>query len=134
MFDWNRNGKQDTGGSFMDFMIFNEVMNLTQQFRLYGIDCETIHFDQYRNITITLAGGDVDVYFGTNEDILAKISALNDMLPELKARGLRGTLDLSAYNDKEKGSTSSFKLRPGPAASPESAAGEAGEAAEKTSG
>lgn len=27
MFDWNRNGKQDTGGSFMDFMIFNEVMN-----------------------------------------------------------------------------------------------------------
>ena len=27
MFDWNRNGKQDTGGSFMDFMIFNEIMN-----------------------------------------------------------------------------------------------------------
>ena len=92
--------------------LFNEIMNLTQQFRLYEIDCETIHFDEYRNITISLTGGDVDVYFGTNEDILAKISVLHDMLPEIRARELQGVLDLSTYNDKEKGSTSSFKLRP----------------------
>jgi len=92
--------------------LFNEIMNLTQQFNLYEIACETIHFDEYRNITISLSGGDVDVYLGSNEDILAKISVLHDMLPEIKAHGLKGTLDLSNYNDKEKGSTSSFKLRP----------------------
>lgn len=27
MFDWNGNGKQDAGDSFMEFMIFNAVMN-----------------------------------------------------------------------------------------------------------
>lgn len=27
MFDWNHNGKQDTSDSFMEFMIFNSVMN-----------------------------------------------------------------------------------------------------------
>ena len=27
MFDWNHNGKQDAGDSFMEFMIFNAVMN-----------------------------------------------------------------------------------------------------------
>ena len=27
MFDWNHNGKQDAGDSFMDFMLFNAVMN-----------------------------------------------------------------------------------------------------------
>ena len=27
MFDWNRNGKQDAGDSFMEFMIFNAVIN-----------------------------------------------------------------------------------------------------------
>ncbi len=27
MFDWNHNGRQDAGDSFMEFMIFNAVMN-----------------------------------------------------------------------------------------------------------
>lgn len=27
MFDWNHNGKKDAGDSFMNFIIFNEVMN-----------------------------------------------------------------------------------------------------------
>ena len=27
MFDWTHNGKQDAGDSFMEFMIFNAVMN-----------------------------------------------------------------------------------------------------------
>lgn len=26
MFDWNHNGRRDSSDSFMDFMIFNEVM------------------------------------------------------------------------------------------------------------
>jgi hypothetical protein len=33
------------------------------------------------------------------------------MLPEIRNRGLKGTLDLSTYNDKEKGSTTSFKVK-----------------------
>ena len=27
MFDWNHNGKRDTGDSFMDFMVFRQVMD-----------------------------------------------------------------------------------------------------------
>lgn len=27
MLDWNHSGKKDVGDSFMDFMIFNQVMN-----------------------------------------------------------------------------------------------------------
>lgn len=27
MFDWNHNGKRDTGDSFMDFMVFHQVMD-----------------------------------------------------------------------------------------------------------
>ena len=27
MFDWNHNRKKDSGDNFMDFMIFNTVMN-----------------------------------------------------------------------------------------------------------
>ena len=27
MFDWNHNGKWDTGDSFMDFMVFHQVMD-----------------------------------------------------------------------------------------------------------
>ena len=104
--------------------LFNEIMNLTQQFNLYEIACDTIRFDEYRNITISLSGGDVDVYLGSNEDILAKISVLHDMLPEIRARGLKGTLDLSTYNDKEKGSTSSFKLRPTEEETPSSVSNE----------
>lgn len=31
MFDWDQNGKKDAGDSFMDFTIFNEVMNAGQK-------------------------------------------------------------------------------------------------------
>ena len=27
MFEWNHNGKRDTGDSFMDFMVFHQVMD-----------------------------------------------------------------------------------------------------------
>ena len=86
-------------------------MNLTQQFSLYEIACDSIRFDEFHNITVDLAEDDISVYLGGDEDILAKISVLHDMLPEIRNRGLKGTLDLSTYNDKEKGSTTSFKVK-----------------------
>jgi cell division protein FtsQ len=91
--------------------VFNEIMSLTQQFHLYGIACDSIRFDEYRNITVELDEGRIEVYLGSSEDILAKLSALNDMLPAIRERGLTGTLDLSSYDDKQKGSSSSFKIR-----------------------
>ena len=102
-------GKKLPAGSAQTF---NEIMNLTQQFNLYEIACDSIQFDELHNITVNLAGDDISVYLGGDEDILAKISVLHDMLPEIRDRGLEGTLDLSNYNDKDKGSTTSFKVKP----------------------
>ncbi len=101
-------GKKLPAGSTQ---LFNEIMNLTQQFSLYEIACDSIRFDEFHNITVDLAEDDISVYLGGDEDILAKISVLHDMLPEIRNRGLKGTLDLSTYNDKEKGSTTSFKVK-----------------------
>ena len=93
-------------------LLLNSIMNITQQMSIYDIDCDTIKYNESNNtMTAVLGGGDISVYLGTDEDLAAKISALNDMLPEIEARGLKGTLDLSAYDDKARKNASSFKLR-----------------------
>lgn len=94
-----------------DESLFNEVMNITQQLGLYGIASSRVSFDPLKNVTVTVENGDIDVKLGTGSEMDARISALNDMLPKLKERGLKGTLDLSGYSDGEKGQISSFKVR-----------------------
>ncbi len=92
-------------------MLLNSIMNITQQLSLYDIDCDAVRYNETGNtMTAVLNGGDISVYFGTDDGLAAKVSALNDMLPEITKRGLKGTLDLSTYDDKQKGNTSSFKL------------------------
>lgn len=93
-------------------MLLNSIMSVTQQLSLYNIACGSIKYNDSSNtITVILDDGDIEVFLGTDEDLPAKISVLNDMLPEIRARGLKGTLDLSSYNDNAKNSVSSFRRR-----------------------
>ena len=92
--------------------LLNSIMNITQQMNLYELNCDAIKYNDNNNtVTAELDNGDIEVYLGTDDGLAAKISALNDMLPEIRSRGLKGTLDLSNYDDNEKGCVSSFKLR-----------------------
>lgn len=94
-----------------DADLFDEVMNITQQLGLYGIESERIDFDSLKNVTVSIDGGDIDVKLGAGAELDARISVLNDMLPKLRERGLKGSLDLSGYSDTEKNQISSFKIR-----------------------
>lgn len=92
--------------------LLNSIMNITQQMALYDIDCDIIRYNESNNaLTAVLNNGDVTVELGTDDGLAAKISALNDMLPEIRNRGLKGTLDLSNYDDKTKGNSSNFRLK-----------------------
>ena len=92
-------------------LMLNSIMNITQQMSLYDIDCDIIRYNENNNtLTVVLGNGDISVDLGTDDDLAVKISALNDMLPEIENRGLKGTLDLSNYDDKEQQSASNFRL------------------------
>lgn len=93
-----------------DQRIFNEVMNITQQLGQYGIASERIAFDSIQNVTVTVGGG-IDVQLGPSEHMDEKLAVLQDMLPELTARGLAGTLDLTNYSDDNSKQITSFKIR-----------------------
>lgn len=91
--------------------LFTDIMNITQQLAEKNISCDSIGFDELKNITLTLDNGDIDVYIGQNDYLEVKLSGLADMLPKIEEKGLKGTLDLSGYQDSEKDAATSFKLR-----------------------
>ena len=91
--------------------VFSEILNITQQLEFYGIPCGRIDLDPLGNASVFIENGDVEVLLGTDTGISAKISALADMLPSIRERGLKGTLDLSDYDDSRKGNVSSFRKR-----------------------
>ena len=117
-------------------LLLNSIMNVTQQMALYDIGCSTIKYNSTNNtISAVIDNGDIEVYLGTDDGLAAKISALNDMLPEIRKKHLKGTLDLGSYDDNKKGSVSSFKLREEDTASPAGtdAAGSEDESSDETS-
>ena len=91
--------------------IFTDIMNINQQLDEKDIDCEAICFDSIGNITLKLDGGDINVYIGKNDYLEVKINALYDMLPKLREKGLKGTLELNTYTDSAKDAATSFRLR-----------------------
>lgn len=91
--------------------IFTDIMNVTQQMNEKNLDCESIKFDEFDNITLILDGGDIDVYIGQNDYLEVKINALYDMLPKIEEKGLKGTLDLSNYTDRDKDVSTIFRVR-----------------------
>lgn len=100
-------------------VIFSDILNIKQLIDDYNenagesakINCDSIKFDEYMNITLSIENGDINVELGDNTDISVKISAMYDMIPSLRERGLKGTLDLSSYSDSTKGEVTSFKIR-----------------------
>lgn len=93
-----------------DKEVFSDVMTITQQLDSYKIQCEEIFFSKTLEITLTVAGGDIDVQLGTNENISSKISVLNDMLPSLVEQGLKGTLNLTNYSEQSSQDAVSFRI------------------------
>ncbi len=91
--------------------VFSMILNITQQLDYYDIPCERIDLDALNNATVFVENGDVEVLLGQNAGLSAKIAALSDMLPVIRERGLKGTLDLSDYDDSKKGNVSSFRKR-----------------------
>ena len=71
----------------------------------------TIDFDARGYASIVLTGGDIVVELGPDQDMDAKILVLSDILPEIRERGLSGTLDLSTYSETDRDGDVSFKLR-----------------------
>ncbi len=93
-------------------LLLNSIMSVTQQLSLFQIPCGSIRYNDAGNtVTAILDEGDIEVYLGSENDLAAKISALNDMLPEIREQQLKGTLDLSNYDDKAREFRSYFKLR-----------------------
>ncbi len=93
-----------------DDEVFSEIMNITQQLGSYGIESKEIHFDSDGDVSIFILDGDVEVLLGANSGIDAKLMALRDMLPEIEARGLKGTLDLEDYIEESNNGVS-FRVR-----------------------
>lgn len=86
--------------------LYDEILNITQQLRVYGIDCRKIHFDASRNVTLYIENGDIRVKLGGNDYLSSKLSLLNDVIEKMRSNGLKGTADLSSYTDTGTGSFS----------------------------
>jgi len=80
--------------------LYEEIMNITQQLSTYNIPCEKIEFDENRNATLYIDGGDIRVKIGKDDYLAAKISVIGDIIEGLRERGLKGTVDLSNYTDR----------------------------------
>jgi len=89
--------------------LYEEIMNITQQLSTYGIPCNRIEFDNNRNATLHIDGGNIRVKLGNDDYLASKLSAIADIIGELRDRELKGTVDLSNYKDR---STSGFIFVP----------------------
>lgn len=84
-----------------DSRLYDEIMNITSQLDVFGIPCCRIHFDAQRNATLYIDDGSIKVDLGSDSYLATKLSVLNDVIGEMRDRQLKGTADLSGYNDKD---------------------------------
>ena len=84
--------------------LYEEILNITQQLQVYGIQCQKIHFDAMRNVTLHVDNGDIKVKLGSDDYLSSKLSLLNDVIEKMRMNGMKGTADLSAYTDRGSGS------------------------------
>lgn len=80
--------------------LYGMIMNITQQLSASGIPCRKIEFDRSRNATLYIDSGDIRVKIGSGDYLTARLTAVADIIGELRARGLKGTVDLSGYRDR----------------------------------
>lgn len=91
--------------------VFSDIMNITQRLKYYGIESEKIDFNYLNEATVFIDKGNIEVRLGNDSGMDEKISLLNDMLPKIREKGLKGSLDLRNYSDKEKKQNITFKIR-----------------------
>ena len=84
-----------------DSRLYDEIMNITSQLSVFGIPCRKIHFDQARNATLYIDDGSVKVNIGSDSYLATKLSVLSDVISEMRERQMKGTADLSGYNDRD---------------------------------
>lgn len=93
-----------------DNRIFQDIMNLTQQLSVEGIQVERIDYNSQREATLFI--GSLEVKLGKGENIDAKVSVLGDILasqPQLAQ--MEGTLELADYSEAGIGGGITFKRR-----------------------
>lgn len=86
--------------------LYEEILNITQQLQVYGIECQKIHFDAMRNVTLYVDNGDIKVKLGSDDYLSSKLSLLNDVIEKMRFNSMKGTADLSSYTDRGAGSFS----------------------------
>jgi len=79
---------------------YETIMNITQQLSTYGIECSRIHFDSLKNVTLYIDGGNIRVKLGNDGFLTAKLGVLGDVISEMRSRNMKGTADLSSYQDQ----------------------------------
>ena len=90
----------------VDDVIFQELLQMTQYFSSTMItfgDMESdmislvdgIHFDSHENVSCTI--GDIEISFGSGEQMEGKLQEMHDILPKLYGR--KGTLHLETYDE-----------------------------------
>ncbi len=93
-----------------DGRIFQDIMNLTQQLSVEGIQVDRIDYNSQREATLYI--GTLEVKLGKGENIDAKISVLGDILqsqPQLAQ--MEGTLELEDYSEAGIGGGITFKRK-----------------------
>lgn len=84
--------------------LYEEILNITHQLQVYGIQCQKINFDTMRNVTLHVDNGDIKVKLGSDDYLSSKLSLLNDVIEKMRMNSMKGTADLSSYTDRGSGS------------------------------
>lgn len=84
-----------------DNEVFRLILDTTQTLQKYNIVVDKIYISDKKEVSLYMQ--DIKVELGDDEDMNDKVRSLNDMLPELE--GLSGTLDISEYDENNKGYT-----------------------------
>lgn len=78
---------------------FDLILDITQSLQKYKVQVDKLYISKEKNVRLYI--GNVEVNLGDSKDIDDKIRTLRDISPSLE--GLSGTLDLSTYDEKNKG-------------------------------
>lgn len=93
-----------------DKSIFRELLNLTQQLTIAGLNVDRIQYDSHGQAALFI--GQLEITMGDNSDIGGKISTLEDILrdhPQLA--GEKGVLKLENYTDANSGAGITLKKK-----------------------
>ena len=82
-----------------DGEVFDLILDVTQTLQKYSIGVDKIYITDNKEVSVYI--GDVKVELGKNENMVEKISSLNDIITTSNFDGqtLSGVLDMKVYNE-----------------------------------